>query len=276
MTGASGLSSLVDPVLLFATAIARVLPIAPTAQPSTISEPNLATLAVARELLAQVYSPDDEPAPGPQGGGAQEPGASDSATTKPSRTRSSTRAAQAAGADAASASVLPAQLAGLFTDVEWAEPAEEVVAVDAGTGLIARVQVSANQIDAILADADSAAGLLVANLDTTPAGLGASLVCDANRVRSRVVQGPAVNLFRPAQCTVTGNIVGNEIPDTQGTLSIVLVPAPAAARCRWWPVTGNVLVGSGERSAILPGRAVAAPLNVWDPLNTIAEYIQGP
>ena len=137
--------------------------------------------------------------------------------------------------------------------------------VDPGTALIPRLEVSTNQVDAILADADSGTALFVLALDTTRMS---SLVCMGNRFRSRVVQGATVSLWALAECTVTGNIVSNEIPGAENDKSIVLEPeipgkAPAVA------VTGNVLIGP----VVLPPRPNPAPFGNWFGLNTITNYI---
>ena len=114
---------------------------------------------------------------------------------------------------------------------------------------------SSNQVDAVLADADSGSALFVlrARHDAV-----SSLVCTGNRFRSRVVQGTTVSLWALAECTVTGNIVSNEIPAPRTTRASCSKPeiigkAPAVA------VTGNVLVGP----VVLPPRPLPAPLNTW-------------
>jgi hypothetical protein len=206
-------------------------------------------------------------------------------TTKP--TRAKAKAAAAAATEAKTLQPigtvlnLPPDVLGAFEQPGTVELAVEAPAADVGTGASPRIDVRSNQVDAVIADAYSSAGLLVlvasADLD------GTSLVCTGNRIRSRVPAGPAVAIHQLRECTLTANIVSNELAplgrvifDNRAgpNLSLVLRPsvptapsqAPATALVA---VTGNVLVGP----VMLPARPVAAPLDVWDVLNTVATYV---
>ena len=256
----SRLTSLADPVLLIASVLGRILPLTPPSAAATsdvgaILLSSAPALKDAQNLLLrlnQLPSKTETAVAGLLG-----------AETGDAKGAIKTEAA-VAGKPALEAE-LPSRIVTIFKAPAHAATRDLVPEVDPGTALIPRLEVSSNQVDAVLADADSGTALFVLALDTTRMS---SLVCTGNRFRSRVVQGAAVSLWALAECAVTGNIVSNEIPGAENDKSIVLEPevvgkAPAVA------VTGNVLVGP----VVLPPRPLPAPFNTWAGLNTITSYI---
>jgi hypothetical protein len=248
----SRLTSLADPVLLFASVLGRILPLTPpSADPTSavgeISVPDATGLGNAKELFGRLYSLSS---------GAK------AAVTETAKLEEKAVKDVPVGK---AVSELPPQISGMFENPGYDAVGDVIPEADPGTALVPRLDVSANQVDAVVADADTGAGLLVIALDTTSAS---SLVCTGNRFRSRVVDGATVSLWALVECTFTGNIVSNEIADAKNDRSIVLEPelvgkVPAVA------VTGNVLIGP----VTLPARPLAAPFNHWNPLNTVLDYI---
>ena len=249
----SRLTSLADPVLLFASVLGRILPLTPPSSDPTgkvgeISLPDKAGLGTAKELFGRLYTLSS---------GAKEVVAGTEKVEE--------KAVKDVPAAGKVVNELPTQVSGIFENPRYVAAGDVIPEADPGTALVPRLDVSTNQVDAVIADADSAAALLVIALDTTKAS---SLVCTGNRFRSRVVDGATVSLWALVECTFTGNIVSNEIADAKNDRSIVLEPevvgkVPAVA------VTGNVLVGP----VTLPARPLAAPFHHWDPLNTVVDYI---
>ena len=167
----------------------------------------------------------------------------------------------------------------MFSAKNYLNLSDLIPDADPGTGLIPRLDVSSNQVDAVIEEADTGAGLLVVALDSTNAS---SLVCSGNRVRSRVVDGATATLLGLVTCSVTGNIVSNEIVapppsethlDPNNSRSLVLTPR-TMGKLHATAVTGNVLVGP----AVLPSRDpnIPAPVNVWDVFNEILPYSPTP
>jgi len=250
----SRLTALADPVLLFASVLGRILPLtppsaAPTSTVGAIALPTATALTAAEGLFTRLYA-------------LQAVAAANAATA------AGPEAAPAAPPAAAKVVVteLPAQLSDAFKAPDYVAAADLVPEADPGTALTARLDLSGNEIDAVLASADSGPGLLVVALDRTSAS---SLICTGNRIRSRVVQGATVSLWALVGCTITGNIVSNEIANAKDDLSIVLEPQ-IIGNVAAVAVTGNVLVGPVH----LPIRAaLAAPLNTWNGLNTVMQYV---
>jgi hypothetical protein len=259
-----GLLGLGDPVILFASVVGRVLPLTLTASDKTsktgrIALPSEEILAAEQSLFTDLYQLSTPPVVAP-------------AATK-AAPKAGTRAAKAPSGAAAKAA-LPAEFVNVFSAKNYVDLSDLVPDADPGTGLIPRLDVSTNQVDAVIQEADTGAGLLVVALDSSQAS---SLVCSDNRLRSRVVSGPTASVLGVVGCTVTGNIVSNEIPAVTAAAgfvqnnnrSLVLIPrlvGDVAATA----VTGNVLVGP----AVLPPRPpnTPAPVNVWDVFNTVMPY----
>jgi hypothetical protein len=280
-----GLTALADPVLLFATVVGRVIPTQwPTSkipiEVGTVALPTAASLAGAAKLLDGIYALD-RVAGAAVAGAATKPAAA-AAKAPAAKAPRTTRARASRKATPALIKALPPEIQQIFTDPQLLDLADQIPAADVGLGLYPRIDVRSNQLDAVIADAYSASGLL---LVVDGAGGGeTSLVCTDNRIRARVPAGAAVSVQQVSECTFTGNLVGNELAPVKQVIfdqeagpnrSLVLrplIPDPGATKAPPTPlvaVTGNVLVGS----AILPARPLAPPLNVWDGLNTIAQYL---
>jgi Family of unknown function (DUF6519) len=269
----NGLTALGDPVLLFAGVLGRVLPTTTTTSDQTgktgiIMLPSDALLAAEKDLFTQLYSFTLQPS-----AQAEEPQATPEA--EPPKRRSRAAKAPSAALDIE----LPAQFSDVFSAKNYLNLSDLIPDADPGTGLIPRLDVSSNQVDAVIEEADTGAGLLVVALDSTNAS---SLVCAGNRVRSRVVSGATATLLGLVTCSVTGNIVSNEIVpgppvlthfEPNNNRSLVLTPR-TMGKLHATAVTGNVLVGP----AVLPSRDpnIPAPVNVWDVFNEILPYSPTP
>ena len=254
------LTALADPVLLFASVLGRILPVTPESADAagTVGEiplPDKTLLTDAQVLFTRLYSlPDAANAIVTEAAPAVEEDVTKAKTM-----------AEAGNAVSNAVFELPPTLSEVFIAPNIVAASDVVPEADPGTTLSPRLDVSGNQVDAVIAEAESGAGLLIVALDTTQTS---SLVCTGNRFRSRVVQGATVSLWSLVECAFTGNIVSNEIPDAKNDRSVVLEPqlvgkVPAVA------VTGNVLIGPAQ----LPARPNAAPFNTWNGLNTIMDYI---
>jgi hypothetical protein len=189
-------------------------------------------------------------------------------------------------------------------------PPPPIPSADMGLGTTPRLDFHGNEIEAIVQLTYSGTGLLVAVMLTD--GSVVSVLCNGNRIRGRVSGAPTVAINQVTQCTMTGNLISNEIVDPSApaspepsvtpssaapaagastststsaapslTLAPVLLPgATAAAGAVAVPtalvaVTGNVLIGDPPT---LPARPSALPagLTVWDALNTIVAYVTPP
>jgi hypothetical protein len=180
-------------------------------------------------------------------------------------------------------SEVPPAIKGLFQHPAAADAAAEIPEDDPGTALVLRIEVAANEVDAVIEASYSGAGLAI--LDLAKGSSGGSVIMGGNRIRSRYPTGFTASLVRIAEGTLTGNVVANELQATQGakllaapaeqtqvSRSLVLTPwgtiheqgpPPALA------VTGNVFIGAPN---LPPRPGVAAPLNTWEPFNAITTY----
>jgi hypothetical protein len=125
-----------------------------------------------------------------------------------------------------------------------------------------RLDLGGCHVDAIIPESHSGAGLLVADFT---AEAGTAFIHD-NRIRSRFPGGETAFVGGVAESCVTGNVVANEAEhegENRRSRSMGLSPAtepPAVA------ITGNVFI----RPPRLPGRDhVPRAFNSWDPLNTV-------
>jgi hypothetical protein len=164
-----------------------------------------------------------------------------------------------------------------------AAPASAVAVpvADTGTSVSLRLDVCDCQVDTIIADSYSGAGLVVVDL----AAGESSAILHGNRFRSRFPMGETVLVSGLSEAAVTGNLVGNEIapqiswltsysvvlnPGTgQTPLNAVLDPS-AAPFGTAVAVTGNVFIDP----TLLPTRpaTIPSPLGDWDYLNTVIDY----
>jgi hypothetical protein len=266
----SRLTAIADPVLLFASVLGRVLPLTPDSPDSTgavgvIPAPHATLLTAAEGLFTRLYSltaaaiANIAGAPATPTAGAPSAPAPPPAPAAPAGT---TIASDVAGKRLFQ---LPSILSDAFKAPAAVATGDLVPQVDPGTALRPRLDVSRNQVDAVVAKSDSGAGLLVIALDTTDAS---SLVCSGNRIRSRVELGATVSLWSLVECTFTGNIVSNEIANAKNDRSLVLEPH-LIGKVAAVAVTGNVLIGQAQ----LPPRPNAAPFDTWNGLNTIMDYV---
>lgn len=125
-----------------------------------------------------------------------------------------------------------------------------------------QLELDSCQIDAVIAESDGGAGLLVADFT---AEAGSAFIHD-NRIRSRFPQGETVFVGGVAESCILGNVVANEAEnEAEGRTShsIGLLPAtdpPAVA------ITGNVFICPTR----LPRREQAPEaFDSWDLLNTV-------
>jgi hypothetical protein len=161
----------------------------------------------------------------------------------------------------------------LGTAAQGPQASPSIPVGETGEAVLLRLAITDNQIDAVVEDSYSGAGLVVFDLTSNPG----SLLLHGNRIRNRFPQGQTVLVVQVAEAAMSANIVANEVPAPTATTaeshplattSLVLLPTnllavPAVA------ITGNVLIGSPK----LPGRTgIAAPLNVWEVLNTVVAY----
>jgi hypothetical protein len=136
-----------------------------------------------------------------------------------------------------------------------------------------RLDVRNCQVDAILADSNCGAGLLIVDL----AEATGSAVVHGNRIRTLFPAGDTALAYQVEQATITGNILANEVaPSAQNvnSYSVVLSSTPTPLGTPAVAVTGNVLIGTTQ----LPGRPATVPaaLQDWDVLNTVVAYVVPP
>ncbi len=288
----SQLTAVSDPVLMFATAIARILPPTPPSSGSpggliAIKAPSTASLTAAQGLFQRLYVLS--PATGSAGTDAAsakataqeattqppvpdttEPAPADAAQPPPADAAEPAPADAAEPAERAVQALLPTEISEIFTSTTEADESDQVPAADPGTGLIPRLDVRTNQVDAVISDSYTGAALLVIALDSSEA---CSLICIGNRLRSRVVDGATVSLLGIVECACTGNVVTNEIAESKTNTSLVLRPLTVRDVAEV-AVTGNVLIGPVS----LPDRpaSVPAPLNQWIWFNTVVPVYVNP
>ena len=272
----AGLSALGDPAFLLATVLGRILPVTPdqgdpAGSIGKVTAPTKALLADAEKTLRALYmmaaASEGQPAAQPAAA-AQEPGAAEEpagAAEEPAGAAQEPAGAAQEPAGAAAQPVdtalpFPRELSQMFTSTAAGVRLGQAPAADPGTGLEPRLEVSSNQVDAVIAESDSGPGLIVLTLDPANAS---SLVCSHNRIRSRVASGSTVSVLELLESALTGNIVSNE---SGGEIdrSLVLVPT-VPRKVAAVAVTGNVLIGP----AVLPVRQLPAPFNTWNGLNTL-------
>jgi hypothetical protein len=232
-----GGAALLDRILMIATAIGQVLPASPPRgdrlELGRVLIPDRALLALAREAVTSFYM----------------------------------RAIESAE--------FPSEIGVLFADpdasdadigVEGREPGRSRGSERGGGRPRLRLDLGGCQIDAIIADSQGGAGLLVADFT---AEAGAAFIHD-NKMRSRFPGGETAFLGGVAESCVTGNVVANEVEherENQRSHSMRLSPAitpPAVA------ITGNVFICPPR----LPRRHHVPPaFDSWDPLNTVIDSV---
>jgi hypothetical protein len=303
----AGTTALLDRIYVLALAMGQVLPTTPptataTIPPRLIINPGALQFKGAQTLLGNIFSTVE--ASSAATSSAPATGASDAPTAGTSTTGSASTQAEGTATSASATPNIASRLdiaqtgaAGLAkltvankfpyvgnilehleTAAQGPAAGESIPAVEAGEGVLLRLEIADNQIDAVVESSYSGAGVVVLDL-TSPAG---SLLLHDNRIRSRTPGGQTVLVVQVAEATVTGNIVANEVqastPTQPTTASNVAVTPLTSASLVLQPtnllavpaiaVTGNVLVGSVK----LPARPLEAPLASWNVLNTVTTY----
>ena len=263
--GRIGAAPLADRIVPIATAIGRVLPATPpaggSAASATIAAPSAAQLARAREVFSTLFAP----AAGSAAGATPTAGPT---TAGPTTAGPTTAGPTTAGAPTAEASLgpLPTSIGVVFEPVGGETAVESAIPVaDTGVSVSLRLDVCDCQIDAIIAESYSGAGLLLADLTQSAS---ASALAHGNRIRSRFPSGSAALGVWLAEVSVTGNIVANEaaIPvlaseTIPNSYSMALVATPTPLGAVTVATAGNVFIDP----PILPGQAGQA-------LNTVVNY----
>jgi len=310
-----GNSALLDRIFVIAGAIGQVLPATPTGGgllgPGKIQPLDTAQLTLARQTLRALVThavtsggSSTTAASGTAGGtsGTGSGSSSGASGATPGAAEVSPPSAESAAApeevtgaaEEAKLSQLPPEIDAFLTNLgaPVAAAAASIPVADTGTsGVSMRLDLCDCQVDAIIADSYSGAGILVLDLTTET---GSALLHD-NRIRNRfpmgetvLVTGFAVQFERVGfgGASVTGNVVANEVvPDVanlgffggQVNYSMVLDAATTPLGVPAVAITGNVFVDPTK----LPPRqnipaAAAAGLGDWDLLNTVIGYIAPP
>jgi pSer/pThr/pTyr-binding forkhead associated (FHA) protein len=210
-------------------------------------------------------------------------------------TRSAAQAGEVAGA--ARFSKLMPDLGDVFTKLGLtgapaAPPVPVIPVADPGTSVSLRFDLSDCQIDAIITDSYSGAGLFLVDF----ASDGGSALLHGNRIRTRFPGGQAVLVYGLSEASVTGNIVANELVPFGNLIngqqvtsySISLDASNTVLATQAVAITGNVFIDPTH----LPARpapnlagndfteAIAAWLNqtfgAWDVLNTVTNWVAPP
>ena len=310
-----GNSALLDRIFVIAGAIGQVLPATPTGGgllgPGKIQPLDTAQLTLARQTLRALVThavtsggSSTTAASGTAGGtsgtgSGSSSGASGAtpgaAEVSPSSAESAAAPEEVTGAaEEAKLGQLPPEIDAFLTNLGAPVAAAASIPVaDTGTsGVSMRLDLCDCQVDAIIADSYSGAGILVLDL-TTETGL--ALLHD-NRIRNRfpmgetvLVTGFGVQVGRVGfgGASVTGNVVANEVvPDVanlgffqgQVNYSLVLDAATTPLGVPAVAITGNVFVDPTKLPPRqnIPAAAAAAGLGDWDLLNTVIGYIAPP
>ena len=178
----------------------------------------------------------------------------------------------------AKVTAMPPRIDAIFTKLGAPGSAASIPAADTGTSVSLRLDLCDCQVDSIIADSYSGAGLFVADLTS---GAGSALL-HGSRIRSRFPGGETAFALGLGEAAITGNIVANEVPvvspDTNtreaafgrsGTSysmvlnAATLYDAPAVA------VTGNVFIDPTCLLPPCPGPAYG------DTLNTVINWTSG-
>jgi pSer/pThr/pTyr-binding forkhead associated (FHA) protein len=277
-----GVTALLDRIFVIAGAIGQVLPVTPaegeSLEPGKIRPLDTAQVALARQTFSAIFTNSARSAGSPTAAAAGTPA-----------TEEVTEAALKA-----KASELSPGLGGFLANLGVSAPAAPPIPVaDTGTSDVSvRLDLGDCQVDAVIADSYSGAGLLV--LDLT-AGTGSALLHD-NRIRNRFPMGETVlvtgvtgqiDIVGFGEACVTGNIVANEVVPDEANLgilqgqvnySMVLDAATTPYGAPAVAITGNVFIDPTKLPARqnIPAAAAAAGLGDWDLLNTVINYIAPP
>ena len=292
----AGRSALLDRILVIASAIGQVLPATPPegepVVPGKIHPLDTAQLMLARQTLRAILT---HAARSGSGNSSVASGATTEAeeVSPPSAQPASAPGQEVTGdAEEAKLTELPPEIDAFLTNLS-APAAAPVPVADTGTiGVSVRLDLCDCQVDAIVADSYSGAGLLVVDLTTET---GSALLHD-NRIRSRFPMGETVlvtglaggqELVGFGEASVTGNVVANEVVPVivregtavlENTYSMVLDAATTPLGVPAVAITGNVFIdptGLPARQNISTAAAVAG-LGKWELLNTVINYVGPP
>jgi hypothetical protein len=261
-----GFAAVADRIFVIASALVQVLPAAPQGGgnlvPGRVPAPSELELALAHQTFSAILARAMQ-APGMSGAMAAGPGAAGPGAADPG--------VAGTGAVGMEAISLPPAIAAMLAPVAVAAPA-----ADTGTGVFLRLDVCECQIDAVIKDSYSGAGIFVINfkLDT------GSATVQGNRIRTRFPRGEAALAAQLTEASVTGNIIANEFappaqpsntdPNSFSMVYSAATPLGAAAVA----ITGNVFIDP----TIVPSRpdTIPAPLSDWNVLNTVISYVGPP
>ena len=265
-----GAAALADRILPIATAIGQVLPATPPANgsvaPATIAAPSAADLNRARQAAATLF------APAAAGSAAARTAAPAAQPAGPGPASAESAAAPEPGPAAVTAEPIEVNLPtsigvvlGQGTGATVSATGAVIPVADTGASVTPRLDVCDCQVDAVIAESYSGAGLLVADLSQSQS---ASALVHGNRIRSRFPAGEAVVGLWLAEGSVTGNIVANEaaipaqvsaaLPESY-SMGLVATASPLGAVAL--AIAGNVFIDP----PVLPGQA-------WQALNTVVNY----
>ena len=287
----AGTAGLVDRIFVMATAMGQVLTAPPPA-----AEPTVPTAP------GRIVGPGH----GPVRLNVADTTATESArsaeadlATRSAEAESAARSAEQANevAGAVRLSDLMPDLGAVFTRLGLpgapaAPPVPVIPVADTGTSVSLRFDLSDCQIDAIIADSYSGAGLFLVDF-TSDAG---SVLLHGNRIRSRFPGGETVLVYNVSEASVTGNIISNELVPFANSIngqqaisySITLNASNTLLATQAVAITGNVFIDPTHLPARpapnLPGndftQAVATWLNqtfgAWDVLNTVTNWVVPP
>ena len=284
----AGRSALLDRILVIASAIGQVLPATPPeggpVVPGRLHPLDTAQLTPARQMLRAIFTH------AARSGG---PSTEAEEVSPPSAEPVSAPEQEVTGdAGEAKLTELPPEIDAFLTKLGAPAAATIPVTDTMTSGLSVRLDLCDCQVDAIVADSYSGAGLLVVDLT---AETGSALLHD-NRIRSRFPMGETVlvtglasgqELVGFGEASVTGNVVANEVVPVivregtfagENTYSMVLDAATTPLGVPAVAITGNVFIDPTS----LPARknistaAAAAVLGNWNLLNTVIDYVGPP
>jgi hypothetical protein len=276
-----GFAALLDRIFALAMAIGRLLPTSPPADSSPtatkVLAPGSAELARAREMITNLYSRSTASASAAQ----PTAGAGGTGTAKPAQASGTGQAPAGASTTQVTegSDMLPPSITRILAPGRGPVSEETVPTADTGTSVTLRLDFCDCQVDAIVANSYSAAGLLVTDFTAN----GASVLVQGSRIRSRFPLGETLMAALLEEATVTGNIVANEVVPAPAGARVVAssysITAPPSAFVTPYgaptiAVTGNVFIDP----TILPPRPSTLPpaLTDWDVLNTVIDYVAVP
>ncbi len=175
---------------------------------------------------------------------------------------------------------VPPTIDTIFTKLGAPGSAAPIPAADTGTSVSLRLDLCDCQVDSIIADSYSGAGLFVADLTS---GAGSALL-HGSRIRSRVPGGETAFALGLGEVAITGNIVANEVPqvvlrDTH-TQEVAMRQSPNS-----YSMVLNAATPYGVPAVAIAGNVFIHPTHLlpaprpgqagWDTLNTVINWTSG-